>query len=154
MAEAMLLEAARLDGWQYKFTVLYLLVQLIAVTARRARVQPSRQTIRPASDATWFLPVYVWGIESIHHGYWWLFEAPFGGIAKTVYGLLPRVELSVAVLMVTVGVCFLTEHLARRKGLPCRAAVGAVPLPVVVAVVAVQWIWGIWILVMIPVSRA
>lgn len=154
MAEAMLLEAARLDGWQYKFTLLYLVVQLAVIAALPVRVRHPRRSTRPASDATWFLPVSVWGLESIRNGYWWIFEAPFIGIAKTVHAFLPRIELAAAALMVTTAVCLSSEHLARRRRLPCRAAAGSVPASVVAAIIAVQSIGGLWLLVFVPITRA
>ena len=62
------------DVFQYKLTFLYIGVQLLAVTRwpRRLGAQPS---IRSAADMTWFMPVFVWGLESLHHLVWWLSES-------------------------------------------------------------------------------
>src|SRR5512139_1452496 len=110
----MLLEAARLDAWHYKFTLAYLALQLV-VTALRTPTESLRRARIPRAswDATWFLPVYIWGLESLRHGYWWLFEVPYTGFEKTVYGFGARVELSGAMLFIALGGCFLAEHLAR-----------------------------------------
>jgi hypothetical protein len=54
------------DIFQYKLTFLYIVVQLLAVT-RWPRGLGAQPSIRSAADMTWFMPVFVWGLESLHH---------------------------------------------------------------------------------------
>ena len=142
-----LLYETRLEWWQYRFTLAYLAAQFLVLAVSRPRCA---KHVRPGADATWFISVYIWGIESLHHGYWWVFDAPYMGFAKPFQTLLPRAVLSLSVLGLAISASLASEWFATRKGLPARASAGALPLPVVAAIVGVHWTWSLWCLVFLP----
>lgn len=148
-----MLDAAFREGelFLYKFTILSVIVQLGAIVWwSRPSLPQRRSTPRPPSDAFWFLPVFVWGLESLHHCKWWAFEAPFRGIVKTLLAFLPRIVLTEVMLGATVCGCFLAENLAHRRNLAARTPQATLPLGVVVAIVGVQWVWGLFVLGLMP----
>ena len=88
--------------------------------------------MRPAWDATWYLPVYIWGIESN------LNIVTIGAGDGPPWMVAPE---QVVMLFVTLSLCLGTEGWARRRGAPSRAGLGAMPLPVVAAIVGVGLPW-------------
>ena len=99
----------------YAWTSLSCLLQVRAVFSRsRANERQSRT----ASDATWYLPIYIWGIESN------LDIVNVSAGDGSPWMVAPQQAI---MLLVTLGVCFGTEAWARRRGAPSRAALGAVP---------------------------
>jgi len=120
---------AGLYGW----TSLYCLLQfgVIAWMSRRSTRQGERAS-RPSSDATWYLPVYVWGIESNVN--------VVNVTAGDGWPCLVAVQQAL-MLLVTLGLCLGAEAWARRRGRPARATQGALPLPVVAAIISVEMPW-------------
>jgi hypothetical protein len=153
MVEAALRER---DLFLYKFTILCVVTQFGAIVwwSRPSRRRQSRAP-RPPSDAFWFLPVFVWGLESLRHCAWWVFEGQFRGIgvavAKTLPAFLPRIMLTELMLGITLCGCFLAENVAHRGNLAARIPQATLPLSVVAAIVGVQWAWGLLVLAFVPV---
>jgi hypothetical protein len=123
----------------YRFTVLCLLAQLSATEWPRKVLRPA--TVRPPSDPAWFVPIFVWGIESVRHAHWSLFERP------VEFPYLPdfagQAGLSGLVLALVLAACFFTERRAGRQGLAARAPQVSLPLPVVAAILGAHWCWSV-----------
>ena len=135
------------DFLQYRVTLLCVALAFGAIAWRARFGGPGpRPRPRAPSDLTWFVPVFVWGIESLRHALWWLFDAPFRGIAKSPYLLLPRAELTSFILGAVLLACFLAEYVAHRVGCAGREPQATLPLPVFAAVLGVQWTWGVLLL--------
>jgi hypothetical protein len=128
------------DVFQYKLTFLYIGVQLLAVTRwpRRLGAQPS---IRSAADMTWFMPVFVWGLESLHHLVWWLSESHGFCFGIPPAATFERAELTSVLMVGALAASFLSEHQARRHHRAARPAQATVPLPVLAALMGVEWTW-------------
>ena len=124
------------DLYQYKLTILCLLGQL--AFARRA------------ADLAWFVPVYVWGLESLHHLSWWLFGNHGFCWGPPIISFFSRCFLSCLVMAATVGACFASEQWARQNGRAVRPAQATLPVPIVAAILGVQWTWGLHVLVFLP----
>jgi hypothetical protein len=127
---------------QYALTVGYVLVQLILV---RSRPRKSSRTQRPPSDPTWFVPVYLWGLQSLGHIY--QFENGFwdhSDLTIVVYGEQYLLNFGVAALVLAG--CFLSEHWARQRGWAARAPQATLPLGVVAAIIGVQAVWGLFLI--------
>jgi len=140
------------DVFQYKLTALYVVAQLLAITKWPSRIAPP-SAVRPASDVTWFLPVFIWGLESLHHLVWWLTEPH-----RFCFGIPPaatfeRAELTSVMMAGALAASFLSERQARRHRRPARAAQATVPLPVVAALIGVQWTWALCLSVLyVPIA--
>jgi hypothetical protein len=109
------------------------------------RLAPLDQSVSPSIvrkgwDSTWFLPVFVWGIEtsnraidSMHWGHWtkepmmpWKFQAILASAA------------TIATLVLS---GLLAEGIGSCRGLQARAQGGSLPLPVTAAVAAPFGVW-------------
>jgi hypothetical protein len=90
----------------------------------------------------YFVPIYIWGIESLAHAHWWAFRASFRGIAPNLLWIgAEQGVYSLGVLGMTAAACILAEYFAARTGMRTRAGRGTVPLPVVAGVSAVGMAW-------------
>jgi hypothetical protein len=85
------------DLYQYKLTLLYVLGQL-AFARRAPGCEHRLHATRPAADLACFVPVYVWGLESLHHLAWWLFEDHGFCWGLPIGSFFPRCFLSSLVL--------------------------------------------------------
>lgn len=135
------------DFLQYPVTLLCVALEFAAIAWRacfRGSAPPPQP--RAASDLTWFVPVFVWGIESLRHGLWWIYEAPFRGIAAGPHLLVLRAGLTCIIMVAVLLACFLAEYLADRVGCAGREPQATLPLPVFAAVLGVQWAWGVLLL--------
>jgi hypothetical protein len=128
------------DLLRYKATAMLLAVGCVriglAALARRAPRAPART---PSWDAAWFIPVYAWGIESLHHAAWWVFGGEFFPYAPA---FIEHGALSIAVLAGTVAFCMAQERAAWHAGLPARAPQFTIPLPLVAGIVGVLAVWS------------
>jgi hypothetical protein len=93
-----------------------------------------------AGDAAWFVPVYVWGIESLRHLTWWLLGGEFFPYPPS---FLQHGEFTIAILAFVAAACLAEEYLAKRTGLPARQACGTIPVPTMAAIVGVLAVWFI-----------
>jgi hypothetical protein len=135
------------DFLQYKATTMCVALQFAVIAWRfYFRSPASRRPKRSASDLTWFVPVFVWGIESLRHAHWFAFDAPVRGIAPSGYLFLPRAELTGFILGAVLLACFLAEYLAHRVGCAGRQPQATLPLPVAAAVFGVQSTWCLLLL--------
>ena len=136
------------DLWQYKLTLLYVALQLAALRwCRKGR----RQVLpRPASDLTWFVPMFVWGLESLHHLGWWILTSHGYCFGPPFDALLWRWFLSGVLMVGTLIACFVSEFLARRMGWAARPAQATLPLPVVAALLGVHGTWVLGTLLFFP----
>jgi hypothetical protein len=130
------------DLYLYKLTAFCIVAQLVAISRwphRRATKPPPR----PSSDATWFVPVYVWGLESLRHLVWWLTEPHRFCFGLPFSASFQRVELTAIIMAVALAGSFLSERQARRHRRAVREAQAAVPISVVAALFGVQWTWAL-----------
>jgi hypothetical protein len=116
---------------RFEWTLLCLGGQFLVLAwcSRRTRRQ---HVPRPMSDATWFVPVYVWGIEC-------LVDAANYGAGH--FGWPERAVGDVIMLIVALALSLSAEMWARRLGCAARRSQGSVPLPVVAAVLSVLLTW-------------
>jgi len=139
------LEAGR-DLLHYKVVAAVLLFRFVRIMLvwRHPRHRMV-DMIRPPSDANWFLPVYVWGLESLCHVRW--LGANIVRIMESEGGLsiqkcfCNHAVLSAAILVVVLTLCFMEESLARTVGLPARAGQATLPLPVLGVMFGVMLNW-------------
>ena len=131
------LEHATLVGW-YRFTIAYASCQ-VAVLRWWPRTERSR-LCRPASDATWFVPVFIWGVESLDHLLEWpwtrgmCFGVPRDWVGAQGIG-------SGAMLCAAVIACLWSEGIARRTGRGVRSATWSIPAGVAAGIVSVELNW-------------
>jgi hypothetical protein len=134
------------------WAVLALQFGAVLYQAKRRTVPPRRVPIvRPSSDATWFVPVHLWGIASIFHGGWLLFgDGPHGcfGLSPLAFG--DHALFSFAVLGAVIPLCFLAEHLARRVGFPVRMPQATLPVALLAAILGVCGSWAVMFLALVP----
>jgi hypothetical protein len=116
---------------QYPFTLTYLVAQFVFIRWRRGRPRVLRG-VRPASDPTWFLSVYVWGIESVIRT-----ANAFAGDGWAMF-VMPSGQLMLTIALVG---SLLAESLARKAGCGARPSGGAVPTGVVAAILTMQLAW-------------
>lgn len=138
----------------YRLTLAAVALEFIAIAglSRRRQVSSARPC-RPPWDSTWFVPIYVWGIESLLHAHSSLTTVAAGhGLLGAVFWLLIRLEVSGLALLCALGACAVAEWWAVSRGLPARAGVGAVPFPTVAAIIAVYWTWLRVVLAFLPVG--
>jgi hypothetical protein len=114
----------------YDKTLLVVAAQLAVAGVRQPR--PARATARPAWDATWFVPVYLWGIEAI-------WDAT--GMVSADSSYLHRAVPSCLMLMVVLALCVAAEGWAHSRGLQTRESIGSLPLPVGAALVSLLLVW-------------
>lgn len=147
MLDALWLDLGR-DVFHYKFTAILLLFRFGYIFFFRKHSKLIKERLpRPPSDATWFLPVHVWGIESLFHLGWWfaLFlrgvKISSPGPDRLHPGLLEHGFFSASVLIVVVGLCYLQEHLAWCAGLGVRESQATIPLSVMISILGVWFVW-------------
>jgi hypothetical protein len=117
----------------YGWTFLYCLAQFVAISWWSRSSLPRRgRAPRCSSDATWYLPVYVWGMESNIN--------VVNATAGDGWVCMVAVQQG-AMLLVTLGLCLGAEAWARRGGCAARATQGALPLSVVAAIIGVEMPW-------------
>jgi hypothetical protein len=122
----------------YLWTCLYCVLQFLVIAWCSRRGVPRRQhEPRSAIDATWYLPLYAWGIESNIN-----LASSFAGDGWPCFVAVQQCVM----LLVTLGVCLAAESWARKRGLPARRALGALPLPVVAAIISVETPWVLFAL--------
>jgi hypothetical protein len=99
---------------------------------------------RPSSDATWFLPVYVWGIEFLLYIKWLYDMGPGSGSFISLAFYFEQFLFSAVILAIVIGLCFLQEFLARHVGMGVRESQITIPLPLLVGILSVWLIWVIF----------
>jgi|WetSurMetagenome_2_1015567.scaffolds.fasta_scaffold455619_1 hypothetical protein len=133
----------------YALTLSYVFAQLVVIRIwpRQKDHRPARAP-RPPSDPLWFVPVYLWGLQSLYqlcevHSGLTGTEGTKGCVGSSIllYGMLFTANLYL-LLLVLAG-CFLSEHWARKRGWPARAPQATLPLGAVAALIGVQAGWGI-----------
>jgi hypothetical protein len=130
------------DLYHYKLTALYIVAQLLFISRwPHRRVTTSVQ--RPPSDATWFVPVFVWGLESLRHLAWWLTDSHGFCFGVPPAATLERAKLTSVFMIGALAASFLSEHQARRHHRAVRAAQATVPMSVLAALFGVQWTWAL-----------
>lgn len=150
-----------LDPIRYAPTYLAVLVTLGVAIMRRPAVPDDGRSIgsRPAKaatmaamapwDSTWYLGVHVWGIDTVGHHWNFLTGGLCFGPTGMYYALESwLVSLFVLVFVLVAGVT--AECIARRRGLRARRT-GALPLPVVGAILSVFTVWVVVLVAFIPV---
>jgi hypothetical protein len=130
------------DVLQYKLTASYVVAQLLVISRWRSRTA-TLPSVRSASDLTWFIPVFIWGLESLHHLVWWLSESHGFCFGTPPAATFERAELTSVLMVGALAASFLSEQQARRHHRPARAAQATVPLPVLAALIGVQWTWAL-----------
>ncbi len=130
------------DLLHYRVAPAFLIFRFLwLLTAARRGKRNLASPKRPAWDATWFLPVYVGGVESLLHLTWWSGGIAVRGIIPPGICLLEHGALSGLVLLGLLAACIIQEWTAPRVGIAARASVGALPLPVVAALAGVAATW-------------
>lgn len=129
------------DIFSYKAVAILIIFRFGYLFFSRKRFISSRErTARLSSDATWFLPVYVWGIDSLVH-----LARPI--IVMQYRYLIEPTQfsdyffLTVSILIVVIGLCFLQEKIARRIGISVRASQATIPLSVLACILGVLLTW-------------
>jgi hypothetical protein len=137
---------------RYTCSLAYLAAQLVVV--RRWRLMACVRFPRGASDPTWFVASYLWGVESILHLHVFLFGPSryCFGRPLAAFGLHGTFSWGLGALVL--GGCFLSEHWARQRGWPVRSAQGTLPLGTVAALLSVQATWALHLVVFIPFPRS
>ncbi len=140
-------------GWiealgRYPTTLIVIAACDAITTFRRTTHQTHPST---PSDATWFVPVYIWGLESIGHAHWWAFRASWRGIAPNLLWIgIEQSLYSAGVLALVCLACFHLERRAYGAGLRSRVPQATLPLPVVAGILSVVEAWSILIWAMAP----
>lgn len=129
------------DLYHYKLTALYIVAQLL-VASRWPRRPNTPFPQRPPSDATWFVPVFVWGLEALGHLVWWLTDSHGFCFGLPPAATLERVKVTTFMMATALAASVLSEHLARRHHRAARAAQATVPVSVLAALLGVQWTWA------------
>jgi hypothetical protein len=109
--------------FHYKFVAILILFRFGYLFFSRKRFKFIKERIpRSPSDATWFLPVYIWGIEFLLY-IKWLYDI-VAGSGSLMSPALPFVHflISLVILVIVIGLCFLQEFLARHIGMGVREA--------------------------------
>lgn len=122
-------------------------VLLVAVFRRPlVRVRPSPW------ESAWFVPIYVWGLESlvVIQGRCGWHPNCFG---PDVLGYLQDGAWIFAVGGGVLTCCLVAEAIARRRGLPARPHLGSVPLPVFAAMAGVAANWVFWLSLFLPMAK-
>jgi hypothetical protein len=157
---------------RYTVTGAFLAGQLAVVRFRRAPLTV-RRIARPAWDATWFVPAYIWSIESLLHLSEVLIPSDsfpdswgvgasihlgfvrFGlgtrycfGFPVSVFGTRALVSALIGVFVVSA--CLLCERVARRRGRSVREAPWTLPAGVVAALIGVAITWAVHLLAFVP----
>jgi hypothetical protein len=110
-------------------------------------------SVRPASDMTWFIPVFIWGLESLHHLVWWIGEPHGFCFGPPPAATFERAELTSVLMVGALAASFLSEHQARRHHRPARAPQATIPIAVLAALTGVQWTWALSLSVLyLPLS--
>jgi len=136
----------------YKFVALLLLFRFVNIFfVRKYTRLIEKRTSRPSSDATWFLPVYVWGIESLLHIKWWFDIGLNSGSFISTLIYFEQFLFSAAILIVVIGLCYLQESWARHFGMGVRESQITIPLPLLVSILSV---WLIWIIIYVNLPRS
>jgi len=104
---------------------------------------------RPSSDATWFLPLYVWGVESLLHIKWWFDIGLNSGSWISPLICFEQFLFSAAMLIAVIGLCYLHESLARHFGMGVRESQITIPLPVLICILSV---WSMWFITYVYVA--
>ena len=138
------------DLSQYKFTFLYAAGQLALAGRARVHERHPMHAARPPADLTWFVPIYVWGLESLHHLAWWLLGSHGFCFGPPISSLFSRGFLTCLVMAATVGASFVSEQWARQNRRAARAAQATLPLPIVAAIIGVLWTWALHVLLLLP----
>jgi len=142
-------------GWiesfaRYPVTFVTLAAGFGLIWYRRRKPSGVLRPSRP-SDAMWFTPVYLWGVESICHAHWWAFEAQWGGIAPNMLWIgIYEAFYSAAMLAVVCGGCFVAERQASKVGLRAREPQATLPVSVVASILSVVEAWSLLIWAMSP----
>jgi hypothetical protein len=97
------------DVLQYKLTASYVVAQLLLISKWRARAAPP-PSVRSASDMTWFIPVFIWGLESLHHLVWWLNESHGFCFGIPPAATFERAELTSLLMVGALAASFLSER--------------------------------------------
>jgi hypothetical protein len=140
--------------FHYKFVAILLLFRFGYLFFFRKHFKLIKKRVpRPSSDATWFLPVYVWGIESIMYMNRWVNSQEYsGGIKYLMNKFIEQFYISTIILIVVTGLCYLQEYLAHRVGMGVRESQATIPLSVLFSILGVWFIWIVYYSIMdIPI---
>jgi hypothetical protein len=129
------------DPFSYKAVVILLLFRFGHLYYSRKHFRSSRErTARLSSDATWFLPVYVWGIESLVHLARPIISMRYKYLIEPMH-FSDYFFLTVSILMVVIGLCWLQEKIARGIGMTVRKSQATIPLSVLASILGVLLTW-------------
>ena len=107
-------------GWAFRWTCGSLVLQLALVAPILSSDASNVKRVRSASDATWYIPVYIWALESaIAAGNYSVERAPIS------WSAIP----SGVMLVFTLVSCTMTERWAKRSGTAARTDLGASTIP-------------------------
>lgn len=131
-------------GWTFVGTA--------AVLTAALRMKPACRASRHSPwDSAWFTPIYLWGLEALVVISMGCApdESCFGPIAMTYLSKGLRI-LGIGALVL--GVCFVSEWTARRRGLSARPGSASIPLPVAAAwaMVLIHWAGGLMGFIPLP----
>jgi hypothetical protein len=140
------------DVWKYEAAWLGLLLQGAVVVVKTRRSGRKAGPSRPNSDVTWFVPVYLWGIASVLHVHWSLAGGTFTQCwGRSPWAFAEHAAFSGMMLIGVVSLCFVSEHAARRCGLPARASQATLPIAVVAAILSSAVCWTASLLLFLPI---
>ncbi len=104
----------------------------------------------PPAEMAWFLPVHLWGLASVYHGWRLLFGDGCFGV--DLLALLSHAALSFSVLALIAPICVLAEQAARLRNLSARPACATLPLPFLATLLGVAGCWVVLLLALSPGS--
>ena len=145
-----------IGGWRhelfrpYRLSILAGVAMLIGSSLLRRRAGP-RPLVVHGGDLYYFIPVLIWGIQSMVHAQDFLrsdflphmkLVAPYallaGGSSLTVGSFLLALSLS-------------SEFVAERRGLRRRLGAPAIPLPILSVFASATLVWALVIIVTQPI---
>jgi hypothetical protein len=134
----------------YRASIIFMVVQLSMIRMRHASEgSPASVACRPSS-MTCFLPVLVWGIESVFHAHRAMLGPSRFCFGVPVWAFAQQGLLSALVGFVLLCGGFLSENWARRAGWPVRRDRAGLPLGVVAALASVQLVWCSFLMAYLP----
>lgn len=128
--------------FHYKYAFILLLFRFGYIFFSRKRFKFIKGRVpRPSFDAIWFLPVFIWGIESLNHMVWWDVERQIQGFEYYQIGRIEHGFFSALIFLIIIGLCLLQEYLARYVGIGVRENQSTIPISLIVVFLSVISVW-------------